>query len=148
MTDKTVLFRCTNCKTINRVPVDRLMEGPKCGKCQTLLEFPESPVDGTAANFEQEVLACLGIVLVEFWASWCGACRMIAPVIDELARERAGLLKIVKVNVDHAPSVGARFGIQATPTFMLYKNGEKVNEISGALRKTDLERWIDSSVLN
>jgi thioredoxin 2 len=148
MADKTILLRCTHCKTINRVPVDRLAEGPKCGKCKAVLEFPERPVDGTAANFEQEVPAWPGVVLVEFWASWCGACRMIAPVIDELAHERAGLLKVVKVNVDYEAPLGARFGVQATPTFLLFQNGKKLNEITGALPKTELERWIDSSVLN
>jgi len=124
------------------------MEGPKCGKCKASLEFPDRPVTITAVNFEQEVLAWPGVVLVEFWASWCGACRLVAQVIDELAHERAGLLKVVKVNVDYEPSVGARLGINATPTFLLYQNGKKSNEITGALPKADLERWIDSSILD
>src|SRR4030066_460198 len=111
MTDKTVLLRCPYCKTINRVPTDRLREGPKCGKCKTSLEFSDRPVTITAVNFEQEVLAWPGVVLVEFWASWCGACRMVAPIIDELAHERAGLLKVAKVNVDYEPVLGTRFGI-------------------------------------
>jgi thioredoxin 2 len=145
MKDKTVLIRCKHCAVINRMPVDKLMNKPKCGKCKSFLEISERPFDVTAANFDQEVLTWPGIVLVEFWASWCGHCRMIAPVIEELARERAGLLKVVKVNVDIEPSLGARFNIQATPTFMLYQNGRKLNEIAGALPKKELEEWIDSS---
>jgi thioredoxin 2 len=145
MRDKIILLRCVQCRTINQVPADRLMDSPKCGKCKAFLEFPNKPIDITAANFDQEIQSWPGVVLVEFWTSWCGACRMVAPAIDELAREKAGLLKVAKVNVDHEPSLGARFGIKATPTFLLYQNGRKVNEIAGALPKTDLERWIDSS---
>ena len=146
MKDKTVLLRCKHCTAINRVPVDKLMKNPKCGKCKELLEILERPFDVTPANFDQEVLTWPGIVLVEFWAPWCGHCRMIAPVIEELARERAGVLKIVKVDVDNEASLGQRFNIQATPTFMLYQNGRKLNEIAGALPKKDLEEWIDSSL--
>jgi len=148
MGDKTVLLRCSHCKTINRVPVDRLMDNPKCGKCKAFLEVLRRPIDVTTASFDQEILAWPGVVLVEFWALWCGACRMMVSVIDELARERAGLLKVTKVNIDNESSLGVRFGIQVTPTFMLYQNGKKLNEIAGALPKTELERWIDSSMLD
>jgi thioredoxin 2 len=124
------------------------MDNPQCGKCKASLEFPNRPVDITEANFDREVLEWPGVVLVEFWASWCGACRIVAPIIDELAHERAGLLKVAKVNVDYETVLGTRFGIQATPTFLLYQNRKKLNEIAGALLKTDLERWIDSSMLD
>jgi thioredoxin len=124
------------------------MDHPKCGKCQSLLEFHNKPVDITEANFDREVLEWPGVVLVEFWASWCGACRMVAPVVDELAHEKAGLLKVAKVNVDYEPVLGARFRVQATPTFLLLQNGKKLNEITGALPKAELERWIDRSILD
>lgn len=115
MTDKTILLRCVHCKTTNQVPADRLTDNPKCGKCKAFLEFPNRPVDVTAANFDQEILSWPGVVLVEFWASWCGACRMITPAIDELARERAGLLKVAKVNVDYEPSLGRVLELKQLP---------------------------------
>src|SRR4030066_2312382 len=138
MKDKAVFLRCKHCNTINRMPVDKLMDNPKCGKCKELLEISEKPVDGTAENFDQEVLAWPGVVLVEFWASWGGACRLVAPVIDELAHERAGLLKVAKINIDYEAPLGARFGVHATPTFLLFQNGKKLNEITGALPKAEL----------
>lgn len=147
MTGNSVLLRCNKCKTVNRVPVDKLMNNPKCGRCKAFLEFTKTLIEVTAANFDREVLAWPGVVLVEFWAPWCGHCRTIAPVLEEIAHERAGLLKVVKVNTDSESLLATRFGIRATPTLMIYRNGIKLSEVQGALPKTQLEAWIDSSLL-
>lgn len=146
MTNDFILLRCKSCRTVNRLPADKLESNPICGKCKTPLEYPMLPVHGTALNFEQEVLEWPGLSLVEFWAKWCGACRIIAPVLDQLAAERAGRLKVVKVEVDEEPNLAGRFHIKATPTLLLYKNGSKVNEIAGSLDKKQLEDWIDGSI--
>ncbi|MCX5720298.1 MAG: thioredoxin TrxC [Nitrospirae bacterium] len=145
MTKDTVFLRCNNCRTVNRVSVDKLMNHPKCGKCKAFLEIPQRPIELTASNFYHEVLEWPDVVLVEFWAPWCGHCLVMAPVLDEIAHEKAGLLKVVKVNLDNEPTLGARFRIQITPTLMLYRKGEKLGEIGGALPKTELEAWIDAS---
>lgn len=147
MTGNSVLLRCNQCGAVNRVPADKLKDNPKCGKCKSYLGYSHTPVDVTSANFDKEVLSWPGAVLVEFWAPWCGHCRMMAPVIEELTRERAGLLKVVKVNVDNESSLGAHFGIRATPVFFLYRNGNKLSDIAGALPKAQLEAWIDSSLM-
>ncbi|MDH5767768.1 MAG: thioredoxin TrxC [Nitrospirota bacterium] len=145
MTKDAVLMRCNNCRTVNQVSVDKLMKNPRCGNCKAFLEIPQKPIEVTTANFDQEVLEWPDVVLVEFWAPWCGHCLIMAPILDKLAHERAGLLKVVKVNVDNEPSLGARFKLHATPLLVLYRNGQKLNEIIGALPKTELEAWIDSS---
>ncbi|MEW6054205.1 MAG: thioredoxin TrxC [Nitrospirota bacterium] len=146
MSEHQALLRCPACGAVNRVSADRLRDQPKCGKCSNLLEVTGKPVDVSATGFEREVLQWPGAVLVEFWAQWCGYCRMIAPAIDALARAKAGLVKVVRVNVDKAPELAQRFGIRATPTFLLYRNGNKVNEIGGALPGDQLEIWIESSL--
>jgi thioredoxin 1 len=93
----------------------------------------------TDSNFESEVLKCDLPVLVDFWAPWCGPCRAIAPVIDELTQEYAGRVKIAKMNVDENSSTPSKFGIRAIPTLILFKNGEVVEQVTGAVSKGSIK---------
>ena len=93
----------------------------------------------TAANFESEVLNSDIPVLVDFWATWCGPCRMIAPTLAEIAEEQAGKVKIGKVNVDEEMSLAARFGITSIPTLIVFKNGQITNQALGAMPKQQIE---------
>jgi len=147
MRDTTVYLRCSKCGGINRLPESRLMEQPKCGKCGSFLELRKTPVGVTSSNFDSEALSWPGAVLVEFWSPRCGHCMRISPVIDEIAREKAGILKVVKVNIDNEPALGARFGIRGTPMFILYRHGNKVGDIPGAPPADQLKAWIDASLL-
>jgi len=98
------------------------------------------------ASFEQDVLSSDVPVLVDFWAEWCGPCKMIAPVLDELAGEYAGKLKICKVDVDSNPEVPGKFGIRGIPTLILFKDGNAEATKVGALSKTQLVEFIDTSI--
>jgi thioredoxin 1 len=98
------------------------------------------------ANFEAEVLKSAEPVVVDFWAEWCGPCKMIAPVLDELAGSMQGKVKIVKLNVDENPDTAAKYGIMSIPTLMIFKNGEMASRQIGAAPKQKLEQWITTAV--
>jgi thioredoxin 1 len=98
------------------------------------------------ANFEAEVLKSTQPVVVDFWAEWCGPCKMIAPALDEIAGTLAGKVKIVKLNVDENPATASKYGIMSIPTLMLFKNGELASRQVGAAPKAKLEQWITAAV--
>jgi len=104
-----------------------------------------SVTDFTDQNFEAEVIKSDEPVLVDFWAPWCGPCRMIAPVVEELASENAGKVKIGKLNVDDSPSSAAAYGVSSIPTLILFKGGEVVNTFVGLKAKQELQQAIDSA---
>jgi len=100
----------------------------------------------TDQSFENDVLKSSEPVVVDFWAEWCGPCRMIAPALEEISNEMAGKVKIVKLNVDENPRVATRFGIRSIPTLMIFKSGQLAAQKVGAASKGDLSKWISASV--
>jgi len=103
-------------------------------------------VHTSTAAFDQDVLKSDKPVLVDFWAEWCGPCRQIGPIVDEIAQERRDTLRVVKLNVDESPALAQKFGVRGIPTLLLFKHGAVVGQKVGALRKLDLADFIDRSV--
>ena len=103
-------------------------------------------VEFTDSNFEEEVLKSEHPVLVDFWAEWCGPCRMIGPVVEEMASEYAGKAKIGKVNVDVNPEVSVKYGIRSIPALLIFKDGQVVDQIIGAVPKTHLTKQLDAQI--
>jgi len=103
-------------------------------------------VNVTDDNFEQEVLKSTGPVLVDYWAEWCGPCKMIAPVLEEIAREYDGKLKVAKLNIDENPATPPKYGIRGIPTLMLFKNGHVEATKVGAVSKSQLAAFIDGNL--
>ncbi len=144
MTNNNVVLRCRNCKTLNRVAYDKLSRHPICGQCKAPLDFPHAPINVTTASYDQQINDWPESVLAEFWARWCGYCRAIEPFVNNLAERRAGRLKVIRVDVDAEPLLARRFTIKATPTFILYRNGQQLARFDGApARHGDLESWVD-----
>jgi thioredoxin 1 len=96
-----------------------------------------------SSNFDKEISSHQGLALVDFWAEWCGPCKRIAPVIDQLAQENAGKLKVAKVDVDNNPDLAGRYGIQSIPSLLFFKNGKLVDQILGAVPKSEIQNKIN-----
>jgi thioredoxin 2 len=135
-------YPCWSCGTRNRFPRARAKDDPKCGRCGEKV-FPRRPVNAVDATYRAEVDDCPIPVLVDFWAPWCGPCKIAAPILEQIAAERAGKLKIVKVNVDENPRAAARFGVQSIPTMILFRGPLQLDEVRGAIPKAALDARLD-----
>jgi thioredoxin 2 len=142
----TVIGMCPHCHTRNRIPREKVGQQAKCGKCGAPFTATEPHVSGpvtvTDRTFSQEVLQSPLPVLVDFWAPWCGPCRMVAPMLEDLSREYAGRIKIAKLNTDENQSTAARYRIQGIPTMLFVKNGQVVDQVVGAVQKQVLTNKI------
>lgn len=135
-----MLVVCPHCATLNRVPENRLQDDPVCGQCGKAL-LPSEPVELTDATFDRFVARSELPVLVDFWAPWCGPCKMMAPQFAQAAAELKGRAVLVKVNTDDNPQVSVRNRIRSIPTLALYRGGEEVKRQSGVMPARALQRW-------
>ena len=142
------LIRCSSCGAMNRVPQAKIDQGlrPTCGSCKAPLPAGHKPVTVTDANFASMVERSPLPVLVDMWAEWCGPCRMVGPVIDELAGTMAGRVRVAKLNVDENPATASRFGVQSIPTLLLFKEGREVDRIIGAQPKPEIMRRLEQVI--
>ena len=128
------LVMCSQCGASNRLGNPAADQMPVCGKCKSALPWI---ITGSDISFRKELETSIP-VLVDFWAEWCAPCRMTAPVLDDVARDKAGHIKLVKINVDQNPSTAERFNIRSIPTMILFKNGQAVETLVGAMSKDAL----------
>ena len=144
MSANSVILLCASCRTLNRVPVDKLANHPHCGTCKTPLSFPSTPIKATAVSFDREANDWQELLLVEFWSVTCGYCRMVEPVVRDLAAWRAGRVKVLLVDIQAELPLAQRYSVMATPTFILFRKGQQLARIDGAPKeKLDLIRWVD-----
>ena len=131
---------CTGCGQKNRVKA-AARGVPHCARCGTSLPWL---VDVSTSNFESGVEASPVPVLADFWAPWCAPCRMVAPVVEKLAGDLAGRVKIAKVNTDEEPALGNRFGVRGIPTLILFEHGREKDRIVGAMPGPQMRTWLES----
>ena len=132
---------CANCLAVNRVPQERLEDGPKCGKCHMPL-LEGKPVTLTGSNFDAFIERSDLPVAVDFWADWCGPCKVFAPVFAQAAAEQKGHVRFGKVDSDAEPALAQRYGIRSIPSLVLFRNGAEVDRVAGALDPTRLRAWL------
>jgi thioredoxin 2 len=139
------LIPCSNCGATNRVPLEKIVRGlqPVCGRCQTALPVGNKLVTVTDATFAAEVEGSPLPVLLDMWAPWCGLCRMIAPVIEELAAEMAGQMRVAKLNVDENPATAERFRVQSIPTLLVLNGGRELDRIIGVQPKAAIVQRLE-----
>jgi thioredoxin 2 len=128
--DTAVNLRCGFCGTVNRVDLSRAVDRPKCGDC-TKPMLLDRPVKVAQDDFERTVLKAGAPVLVDFYADWCAPCKMVAPLVDEIAHQKIGRMLVAKVDTDGAPDVAMKYGIRSIPTLILFRDGEEVERSVG-----------------
>ena len=141
---ETLMIGCPACGATNRVPANKIAQGlaPVCGKCRAPLPVGK-PQPVTDASFAGDVEGSPVPVLVDAWAPWCGPCHMIAPIVDQLATELAGRVRVVKLNVDDNPQTAARFDLRSIPTLLVLKAGREVDRLVGVQPKQEIVRRLE-----
>ena len=136
---------CPHCEAVNRIPSARIGDGPKCGKCHQPL-FEGRPVELTASGFQKHIQQNDIPVLVDFWAPWCGPCKMMAPQFAQAATQLEPRTRLAKVNTDVEQILGGQYGIRSIPTLVLFHGGREVARQAGAMSAADIVRWVSQKI--
>jgi thioredoxin 2 len=143
--DRKLHLVCPHCRSVNRVPAARLGDRPNCGQCRQPL-FTAHPIALTTSDFDLHATRPEIPLVVDFWASWCGPCRMMAPAYEQAAKQLEPAVRLAKVNTEEEQALAARFGISSIPTLMLFRGGREVARQPGAMGTPDIVRWVRAHV--
>ena len=143
MSNKTQIV-CSHCMAVNRIPSERIGDNPKCGKCKESL-FSGRPLGLTDTNFAKVIAKCDLPVVVDFWADWCGPCKMMGPSFEAAAKQLEPNVILAKVNTQLAEQTAARFGIRSIPSVLMFKNGKEVARQAGAMDLQQILQWVNAN---
>jgi thioredoxin 2 len=144
--DRGVVVPCTACGQKNRLAYDRLADSVRCGRCKQTIALPDAPIEvHSSATFDRLIAQASLPVLVDYWAPWCGPCRMVAPELQKVAARQAGQAVVVKVNTDELADLGQRFGIRSIPTMAVFAGGREVQRSAGARPAEQIEALVEQA---
>lgn len=137
-----MILKCPSCGRKNRSPAERLAETGRCGACKTEISPVATPIDADPATFDEIVSGAKVPVLVDFWAAWCGPCKMAAPEVARTAEEMRGRALVLKVDTERHPELAARFGVQGIPNFVVLRDGQTVFQQPGLVSSAQMKGWL------
>jgi thioredoxin 2 len=144
--DRGIVTTCPSCGQKNRLAYERLGAQVRCGRCKAALAPPSAPIDlHSSEDFDRLISRSALPVVVDFWATWCGPCRMVAPELEKVAARQAGRVLVVKVDTDELSDVAGRFGVRSIPTLGLFVGGREVAKAAGARPAKDIEAFIEQA---
>jgi len=137
-----IIVKCKECGTRNRVFMERVDSIPRCGKCKLDLIIPNQAISIGESDFEREVLEEIIPTVVDFWAPWCGQCKTVASVLEAIAKEYRGRVKVIKVNSDDNQSLSQMFEVHGIPTLLLFRDGKEMDRLIGAASKSQIMKFL------
>jgi thioredoxin 2 len=138
-----ILATCDSCGAQNRIPAAHLADQGRCGACKATLRALRRPLEVDESAFAEVIRSAKVPVLVDFWASWCGPCRMAAPEVEKLARLAEGEALVLKVNTETHPNLAARYGIRSIPAFLVFRDGQVVMQRAGVASHAEMRKWLE-----